>query len=86
MSSAKIDSNYPALGNVTFQLALPDGAGNMTFWDAATGGDQLTPSGVDNVLKTWTMPSSGNFSGQIWVENDAPATVDIDPSRILSRR
>ena len=60
-------------------VTIANESGDLSFWDSATGGNQLSPTGVDNVLESWTMPSSGNFSGQLWVENDTPATGGVDP-------
>ena len=70
---ALIKPAYAALGTTSLTLALPQGASDLTFWDAATGGNQLTPTGVDNVLKTWTMPNSGTFDEDVWVSVDPAA-------------
>ena len=74
-----MDAAVAEEGNTNFELTLPEGADNLTFWTAQTGGTQLIPD-ANGVLETLEMPSSGTYNGTVWVENDAPATVQFDPS------
>ncbi len=78
--NALLDAAYANLGNASLVLTMADELGDLTFWDAASGGNQLSPTGVDNVLETLTIPNSGSFSGKLWIENDTPPTVQVDPS------
>ena len=48
---AKVNPAYAASGDTGFQLTVPDGAENLTFWTAQTGGTQLSPDAND-VLET----------------------------------
>ena len=77
--NAEIDSTYPGLAGTSLQLTLPQGETGLTFWTAESGGTQLVPD-ANGVLETLAMPSSGNYDGTLWVEDDAPATVQIDGS------
>jgi hypothetical protein len=60
-------------------LTLPASTGDLTFWTAETGGTQLVPD-ANNVLETVAMPTSGDFDGKVWAQNDAPSSVNVDPS------
>ena len=75
--SATMDSGCTGQGTTTVQLVMPSGVGDLTFWTAETGGTQLNPDG-DGVLDTFAMPSSGEFTGTVWVENDGPPNVEVN--------
>ena len=61
---AKVDAYYAS--NTSLQLSVPEGVGDLTFWDSPTGGRQLVPDAND-VLETFDMQSTGTFSGSVYV-------------------
>ena len=83
-TSALVDSSFAAEGGLALQVALPQGySSDLSFWDASTGGNQLTPQGADNVLETWSTPTGGVYSGTIWVEDDALAEPENGSSYVI---
>ena len=82
--SAVVDSSFAAEGGLALQVTLPQGySSDLSFWDASTGGNQLTPQGADNVLENWSTPTGGVYSGTIWVEDDALAQPENGSSYVI---
>jgi hypothetical protein len=80
--SAGLDASYVAADGASVQLTVPDGASYLTFWTAETGGTQLVPN-ASGIFETAALPSSGEYSGSVWVEDDAPAGAQVAPSTTI---